>query len=321
MLDLEYVLSFLLIVALLPLFMIRGLQWFWTRILFRDTEAAEAVDSFYRDFKTLSSSVLVRPNRIINLLDTIGDGNNTKPTLLFCHGSCSRMGHFNRMIRHFHSRGYRIVAFDMLGCGRSTIPVGGDYSLPAHFEDLKAIIASHCNSPFILIGHSAGANLALSLATDKDASRNMIGVVALSPVGPSSYEKVADQLHRAFAMPYSLSWLIRPLIGLFVKNKMFAPSTSDMVIRVAMEASARNPVHMYVNYYRGFKLPELKGEAIVPVLIMAGKEDGMTPADGGWEAAAVLGRNAEMLEIPNAGHAIAEEAPDVVIQNVERFIK
>ena len=318
MFDLEYAISFLLILALFPLFLLRGLHWLWTRVLFRDKDAADAVDSFYTDFKYLSSSILIRPNRIINLLDTLGQRNNTKPTILLCHGSCSRMGHFNRMIRHFHSEGYRVVAFDMLGCGRSTIPVGGDYSLPAHFEDLKAIIETYCKTPFYLIGHSAGANLALSLATDKDYSRNLRGVIALSPVGPSSYEKVTRQLHRSFALPYSLSWLIRPLIGLFVKNKMFATTAQDMVIRVAMEASARNPVHMYVNYYRGFKLSELTGKAIVPVLVMTGAEDGMTPAEGGREAAILLG--GEMLEIPNAGHAVAEEAPDLVISHVERFL-
>jgi pimeloyl-ACP methyl ester carboxylesterase len=113
---------------------------------------------------------------------------------------------------------------------------------------------------------------------------------------------------------------VRPLLGLYLLPKLFAPTTPRRIVAVAAEASARNPVHMYVSFYRTFKLPELNGQATCPVLIMTGEHDGVTPPAGGREAATILGDKATMIEVEAASHGIAEEAADVVIRNATLFI-
>jgi len=313
----DTLLSLVLIVCLLPLFVIRAIHHVWTRVLFVDLEASEGLESFYRDFKSSCQLVEIRPGRVINLLDTKTTSAKAKPTLVFCHGACSRMGHFNRLIRHFHSEGFRVIAFDMFGCGKSPIPRGADYSLPSHFEDLKSILNSF-DSPFLLLGHSAGACLSLTLATQSNP--NLLGVVALSPLGPSVYDQVSRNIRRSFSLPASLSWLVRPLLALYFNSGVFAAATHPSVVAVSTEGSYRNPVHMYLSFYRGFRLPPLAGPALRPVLILTGKEDGLTPPSWGWDAARTLGGKATMLEIADAGHAIAEEAPEVVIDHVWKFV-
>jgi pimeloyl-ACP methyl ester carboxylesterase len=312
----DAVLSLIVIVVLLPLSIIRFIHQLWTRVWFRDSVADSYVDGFYQEMDKWCKLVEIRPGRVINLLDT--RAKTTTPTIVFCHGACSRMGHFNELIKHYHSERYRVVAFDMVGCGRSPKPSDADYSLPSHFEDLQAVIDTYCTSSFILIGHSAGACLSLTLATR--ASKNLLRVVALSPIGPSDYDKVTDYLTRSFSAPMALAWLLRPIIGHFWRQRMFAASASKRVIATSVEASLRNPVHMYVNFYRSFRLPALEGLATRPVLILSGTEDKVTPPSGGWEAAQVLGTHARMVEITEAGHAIADEQPEKVIAEINRFI-
>ncbi len=58
-----------------------------------------------------------------------------------------------------------------------------------------------------------------------------------------------------------------------------------------------------------------------PILIMQPLEDAMTPTSAGREAAAAFGERATYVEIPQCGHAILPEQPEVVAANLIAFLR
>ena len=82
-----------------------------------------------------------------------------KPTLLFVHGSCATMQQFEESLAHYSAAGFRVVAYDWLGCGGSAKPAGWEiYGIDRHFEDLRALyeqtVDADAGERCVLVGHS-----------------------------------------------------------------------------------------------------------------------------------------------------------------------
>jgi pimeloyl-ACP methyl ester carboxylesterase len=59
----------------------------------------------------------------------------------------------------------------------------------------------------------------------------------------------------------------------------------------------------------------------VPILILQPLNDAMMPVAAGKAAAAELGDRATYAEIPNAGHAILPEQPEIVARHLIDFLR
>jgi pimeloyl-ACP methyl ester carboxylesterase len=59
----------------------------------------------------------------------------------------------------------------------------------------------------------------------------------------------------------------------------------------------------------------------VPILIIQPLQDAMAAPEVGREAAAALGPRATYREVPNCGHAILPEQPDVIARHVIDFLR
>jgi pimeloyl-ACP methyl ester carboxylesterase len=57
-----------------------------------------------------------------------------------------------------------------------------------------------------------------------------------------------------------------------------------------------------------------------PILIVQPLQDAMLPTEAGREFAAMLGARASYVEVPNCGHAILPEQPELVARHVIRFL-
>lgn len=87
-----------------------------------------------------------------------------KQTVVFVHGLGSNLKFWRYQIDTFAKQGYRVIALDMLGYGKSSKPAGFSYTMPAMAEVVHAfLVASKVSKP-ILVGHSMGGQTVLSLA-------------------------------------------------------------------------------------------------------------------------------------------------------------
>jgi pimeloyl-ACP methyl ester carboxylesterase len=84
------------------------------------------------------------------------------PPLLYIHGWCSNLRHWNHQVRAF-VRTHQILRVDRRGHGRSAAPTS-DYSGHTHAEDVAALATSLGVGDAVVVGHAGGGPTALELA-------------------------------------------------------------------------------------------------------------------------------------------------------------
>lgn len=91
-------------------------------------------------------------------------------TVLFVHGWCLHSDSWEYIMNALCDAGYRCIAYDQRGCGRSDQPWSG-YDLETLSSDLECVINSLKLSQIILVGHSMGCAVVSNfLGTRKSTS-------------------------------------------------------------------------------------------------------------------------------------------------------
>lgn len=85
-------------------------------------------------------------------------------TLVFMHGLGSYLKFWRGQLDAYAAQGYRVIAADMLGYGKSDKPAGFPYTMEAMGDVLRLLLAELKVEHPVLIGHSMGGQTALSLA-------------------------------------------------------------------------------------------------------------------------------------------------------------
>ena len=125
---------------------------------------------------------LERPDATLELRVT---GEATAPALIFLHhfGGAGRT--WDGVIRLFEGR-FRCVALDQRGFGDSS--AADSYSLKAMTEDVLAVVNTLNLERYVLIGHSMGGKVALSVAARQPAGLEGLVLIAPSPPTPEPME-------------------------------------------------------------------------------------------------------------------------------------
>lgn len=85
-------------------------------------------------------------------------------TVLFVHGLGSYLKFWRYQLDAFAAQGYRVVALDLIGYGKSVKPATFPYSIDAFAEVVRAFMKKKGIDKPILVGHSMGGHTALTLA-------------------------------------------------------------------------------------------------------------------------------------------------------------
>ncbi|GAA4285414.1 hypothetical protein GCM10022261_29450 [Brevibacterium daeguense] len=121
-----------------------------------------------------------------------GPEENSAPTVLAIHGVSASHRCFGLLAAALP--GVRIIAPDLRGRGRSSV-LPGPYGMPAHAEDLAAVLAVLAAGPVDVVGHSMGAFVAVVLAhRHPELVRSLVlvdgGIPLRVPAGLSADEVV-----------------------------------------------------------------------------------------------------------------------------------
>jgi pimeloyl-ACP methyl ester carboxylesterase len=115
------------------------------------------------------------------------------PTVLIVHGILDHGAGWDAVARPLAARGYRVVAPDLRGHGRSAhISPAASYNFMDFLADLVAI-GSRCAPPFILVGHSLGASMAAAY-TAAHPERVQSLILVEPPLPPSENGHSIDRL-------------------------------------------------------------------------------------------------------------------------------
>ncbi|NEB12521.1 alpha/beta fold hydrolase [Streptomyces coelicoflavus] len=262
-------------------------------------------------------------------------------TVVFSHGYCLNQDswHFQRAAL----RGVvRTVHWDQRSHGRSGRGVaqtrdGRPVSIEELGRDLKAVIdAAAPEGPIVLVGHSMGGMTVMALA---DAFPDLIDerVVGVALVGTSSgrlgevnfglpvagvnaVRRVLPGVLKALGQRAELVEKGRrataDLFAGIIKRYSFASRDVDpAVARFAERMIESTPIDVVAEYYPAFNDHD-KTEALarftdLPVLVLAGVRDLVTPSEHS-EAIAGLLPDAELVLVPDAGHLVMLEHPELV---------
>lgn len=262
-------------------------------------------------------------------------------TVVFSHGYCLNQDswHFQRAAL----RGVvRTVHWDQRSHGRSgrgvaqhqdDIPV----SIDQLGRDLKAVIdAAAPEGPLVLVGHSMGGMTVMALADhypelirDRVVGVALVGTSSgrlgevnfgLPVAGVNAVRRVLPGVLRALGQRAELVERGRratsDLFAGIIKRYSFASKDVDPAIeRFAERMIEGTPIDVVAEFYPAFsdhdKTEALACFADLPVLVLAGVGDLVTPSEHS-EAIADLLPDAELVLVPDAGHLVMLEHPEVV---------
>jgi pimeloyl-ACP methyl ester carboxylesterase len=262
-------------------------------------------------------------------------------TVVFCHGYCLSQDswHFQRAAL----RGVvRTVHWDQRSHGRSGRGVRQTQDgVPVDIEqlgrDLKAVIdATVPEGPIVLVGHSMGGMTVMAFA-DQYPELVRERVVATAFVGTSSgrlgevnfglpvagvnaVRRILPGVLKALGQQAALVEKGRrataDLFAGIIKRYSFASKDVDpAIVRFAERMIEGTPIDVVAEYYPAFddhdKTAALALFTDMPVLVLAGVRDMVTPSEHS-EAIADLLPDAELVLVPDAGHLVMLEHPEVV---------
>ncbi|MFF4634451.1 alpha/beta fold hydrolase [Streptomyces olivaceus] len=262
-------------------------------------------------------------------------------TVVFSHGYCLNQDswHFQRAAL----RGVvRTVHWDQRSHGRSGRGVtqvrdGSPVTIGELGRDLKAVIdAAAPEGPIVLVGHSMGGMTVMALA---DAFPELVRerVVGVALVGTSSgrlgevnfglpvagvnaVRRVLPGVLKALGQRAELVEKGRrataDLFAGIIKRYSFASRDVDpAVARFAERMIESTPIDVVAEYYPAFndhdETDALAEFADLPVLVLAGVRDLVTPSEHSEEIAGLL-PDAELVLVPDAGHLVMLEHPELV---------
>jgi pimeloyl-ACP methyl ester carboxylesterase len=241
-----------------------------------------------------------------------GDG----PTVVLAHGIALTLGEWNLVARLLLADGYRVVAFDARGHGRSTIGSQG-ISAPVMAADLAAVLEATGATDAILVGHSMGGFLALEavLAVPGVADR-LAGLVLVSSFAGDILDGAPQ--NRA-EVPILRSRLVprlgaNPTIGMLFAASFFGPRPSPAMLTALLDmvlARDHEPLVPLLEAFASDDLVARLPEVGVPTVVVCGLADRTTPPhDSRRMAAAIPGARISWVEA--AGHMLPWEAPAAV---------
>lgn len=263
-------------------------------------------------------------------------------TVVFSHGYCLSQDswHFQRAAL----RGLvRTVYWDQRSHGRSARgaaqsgPDGVPVTIDQLGRDLKAVIdAAAPEGPLVLVGHSMGGMTVMALAEcfPELVRERVSGVVfvgtsagklgevnyGLPVAGVNVVRRVLPGVLKALGSQAELVERGRrataDLFAGLIKRYSFSSKDVDpAVARFAERMIEGTPIDVVAEFYPAF-VEHDKAEALdifleVPVLVLAGDKDLVTPSSHS-EAIADLLPDSELVIVPDGGHLVMLEHPEVV---------
>ena len=241
----------------------------------------------------------------------------TGPTLLLLHGAGGATQSWRHLlpalVRDFH-----VVAPDLPGQGFTRLGARMRCGIAPMAEDLRRLCEAEGWAPVAIVGHSAGAALALELAR-----RMPVGHVVGINAALGKFEGVAGWLFPLMAKFMALNPLVPPLLARLAGGRDRAlellASTGSRIEPQGVALYQRlmsdkdhidGTLAMMSQWDIGALLAALP-DLDLPVTLLVGTADGTVPASVSERAARRL-PNAQMVRFEGLGHLVHEEAADAV---------
>jgi pimeloyl-ACP methyl ester carboxylesterase len=258
------------------------------------------------------------------------------PPLVLIHGLAGQTRVFTHSLLDRLKAEHRVIIIDRPGCGYSARPRGASAAISAQARTIARFIEALGVERPLVVGHSLGGAIALSLALNHP--EHVSGLALIAPL-THSVDEVAP-LFRGLAIK---SALLRGLVGwtsavpISIRNRKFVLETAFGPEPPALDYGTRGGgllnlrPHSFINASRdlmaaadGVELVGMEARyqhLTVPVGVLFGTADQILDATkhGAAMATKVAGLDLELIE--DAGHMIVITAPDRSAKFITRMAR
>ena len=239
------------------------------------------------------------------------------PTLVFIHGAGFDHSIWVMPARYFARHGWRVVAVDLPGHGRSA---GALLTSIEQMADWVAqlIDAVSVDQKASVVGHSMGSLIAMSLAarhSDKVDKFALLGTSAPMPVSDVLLNAAMDNDQAAIDMTNTWSHSAKGRLG-----SSENPGLSNLHVGERLLQQAGQDV-LYTdlaacNGFQADALPPIQQ----PGLVIIGDDDKMTPPRAGAAVAETLA-DVQKIRLAGCGHSMMSEKPNEVLDALSGFLR
>jgi len=244
-----------------------------------------------------------------------GDG----PPVLLIMGLSFTLEMWFRVVPRL-TKSYRVILFDNRGIGKSDVPTG-PYTMRMLASDAEAVLGAAGVSAAHIVGASMGGMVAQELAL-----RSPERVLSLM-LGCTSYSGLFSRWPNFRKGPSNIAWLRASRLERerSMRHMLYAAGTLEELIEEDIQVRCQcNWTHKGVlsqlaaillwNSYS--RLPSIKA----PTLVVHGAEDHLLPPENGRIVASrIPGARFEL--IPDAGHILMTDQPEITIQHLLGFLE
>lgn len=242
------------------------------------------------------------------------DGPESGPVVMFANSLGTDLRVWDLMLPYLPD-GLRTVRFDKRGHGLSDCPEA-PYDIAELVDDAEAVIDAHDLKDIVFVGLSIGGLIGQGLAARRpELLRGLVLMDTAAKIGsPEMWQERIDWL-RAGGIESMAEAIL---------DRWFAPEMRNDAARLApwRNMLTRTPLEGYIgccSAIAGADFTESTSGLTMPVMAMAGSEDGSTTPDM-VKATADLCKGAFHV-IPNTGHLPCVEAPEQAGAVISDFLR
>ena len=240
--------------------------------------------------------------------------------MIFVHGICGTEQQFQLLLQSIHDQLLLKVVpssspetipltiscwlYDQIGCGQSPmLHSHDDYSYKETQADLEALLSAEQNAMnafpapsstqrTIVVGHSYGPSVFVPLLSESNLLPNLIGFVLINTSVRCQHLPIADGGHVIMRLPLLiLQCLQKQLTEAFIGMAIHPKHTElQHVVRTASQKNNMSVAKAYHRHSKWMTMSQLQQTAgrnahqpphQVPILIIHGTSDGVTPIECG----------------------------------------
>lgn len=249
-------------------------------------------------------------------------GPRDRPVLLLLHGFGSNLQTWDVWSKKLEQN-FRVIRLDLPGFGLTGASPVHDYSEQNDLATLTRFVNKLGLSSFSVVGHSMGGKMAWNLAAaEPDRVKALVlmapdGFPDAKDIGSKPYEMPSVMGLMKFCLPkflvrksiepafFNPKALTDPLVNRYY-DMLRAPGVREAILQRGNQTIYTDPV------------PRLK-KITAPTLLIWGEQDLLIPSSNAKSYAGVLPVSKTVL-LPNLGHLIQEEQPEVGLRHVTEFL-
>lgn len=249
----------------------------------------------------------------------------------FSHGWPLSSDSWESQMLFLASKGYRVVAHDRRGHGRSSQPWEGN-DMDHYADDLAAVIESLDLRNVTLVGFSTGGG-EVARYIGRHGSARVKKAVLVSAVPPLMLKtpdhpgglplEVFDGLRKASLDNRSQLYLDIASGPFYGFNRPVAKTSQGLVQSFwaqGMQGGAKNTYDSIAAFSATDFRADLK-KFDVPTLVIHGDDDQIVPIDAAGRASAKLVKGAKLIVYPGAPHGLADTHKDRLNQDLLDFLQ